>query len=121
MFRILANLIGVAVGFGTAWLLGTDPWHVIFAMLMVVLCCLGLRLEQSLRSACVSVIIVMTTGDGHVVANGVQRAVGVSIGATLAVTVQLLLEAVLRRLRGRAPASPPVVPASAPEPGKQDE
>ena len=82
-------------------------------MLTVIVCCLALRLEQSLRSACVSVIIVMTTGEGHVVANGIQRAVGVAIGATLAVSVQLLLETLLRRLRG------PVQAADSPL--KQDE
>ena len=102
VFRILANLIGAAVGFVMAWLLGTDPGHVILAMLTVVFCCLALRLEQSLRSACVSVIIVMTTADGHVVASGIQRAVGVSIGATLAVSVQLLLETLLKALRSPA-------------------
>jgi uncharacterized membrane protein YgaE (UPF0421/DUF939 family) len=113
VFRILANLIGVTVGLAAVWLLGSQPWQVILAMLTVIVCCLALRLEQSLRSACVSVIIVMTTGEGHVLANGIQRAVGVAIGATLAVSVQLLLETLLRRLRG------PVQAADAPL--KQDE
>ncbi len=46
VFRILANLIGVAVGLAAVWLLGTDPWQVILAMLTVILCCLALRLER---------------------------------------------------------------------------
>ena len=105
VFRILANLIGVSVGLAAVWLLGTAAWQVILAMLVVIVCCLSLRLEQSLRSACVSVIIVMTTGEGHVVANGIQRAVGVAIGATLAVSVQLLVESVWRGLRGPLPTA----------------
>ena len=118
IFRILANLIGVTVGLAAVWLLGTAPWQVILAMLTVIFCCLALRLEQSLRSACVSVIIVMTTGEGQVVANGIQRAIGVAVGAVLAVTVQLAFESIVRRVWRRPAAATveSVIPAA-----KQDE
>ena len=70
----------------------------------------------------------MTTGEGHVVANGIQRAVGVAIGATLAVSVQLAFETIVRRLRPpqseiTQPGTSQPHPSGAPDPapGKQDE
>jgi len=99
VFRIAANLLGALVGLGFGWTLGTGAWQTIAAMAVVVICCLALRLEQSLRTACVSVIIVMTASLGNLATTGVQRVIAVFIGSTLAVVVQLAFEAGLRRLR----------------------
>lgn len=98
-YRIFANLIGASAGFLCGWLLGVDVWHVVVGILITVAICLAFRLEQSLRTACVSVVIVMTTSDGHVATTGIKRCIGVVIGSLLAVSVQLTVEAVARRMR----------------------
>jgi uncharacterized membrane protein YgaE (UPF0421/DUF939 family) len=113
VFRIAANLLGSLVGLAFGSLLGTGAWQVIAAMMVVVFCCLALRLEQSLRTACVSVIIVMTNSLGSIATTGVQRVIAVFIGSTLAVIVQLLFEAAFRRLREEpAPPKPAARPPS---------
>ncbi len=113
IFRIVANLLGALVGLAFGSTLGTGAWQVIVAMVVVVFCCLALRLEQSLRTACVSVIIVMTASLGSIATTGMQRVIAVVVGSTLAVVVQLLFEAAFRRLRnGPAPAKPAAKPHS---------
>lgn len=97
-FRILANLIGASVGFLCGWLLGASVGYVVVGMLLTVALCLAFRLEQSLRTACVSLVIVMTTSDGHLATIGIKRCIAVAIGSVLAVTVQLTVEAIARRL-----------------------
>jgi uncharacterized membrane protein YgaE (UPF0421/DUF939 family) len=106
VFRIVANLVGALVGLSFGMTVGSGAWQVIAAMVVAVFCCLALRLEQSLRTACVSVIIVMTASLGTIATTGMQRVIAVFVGSTLAVAVQLLFEAVMRRLRRGEPIEP---------------
>ncbi len=123
VFRIAANVIGASVGFACGSLLGTGLLPMLLGMWIVVLCCLALRLEQSLRTACVSVIIVVSNSLGNVSTGSVQRVSAVMIGSTLAVAVQYLLQQALHRAWPAAAAHAPAAATAAhsPLPRRGDE
>ena len=105
--RIAANLIGALIGLFVGYTLGTGSGQVVLAMVIVVFICEPLRLDFGLRTACVSVIIVMTANVGSVLSSSVERFGAVLIGCGLAVVVQLMTD----RLRGGIRQPPPVEPA----------
>lgn len=90
--RIAANLIGATIGLAIGRLLGAGPTQVLTAMVIVVFVCEGLRLDLGLRTACVSVIVVMTANEGRVVTTSVERFSAVFAGCGVAVVVQLIVE-----------------------------
>jgi uncharacterized membrane protein YgaE (UPF0421/DUF939 family) len=101
--RIAANLIGAAVGLGTGLILGDSYWQFILALLITIFLCHGIRLDQSMRSACVAVAIVMLSSEGHLVSSGLERTTAVIIGCAAALAVGLGTRFIWRPfpLRGR--------------------
>lgn len=111
--RFASNLIGAATGAVVDRLHGHGTADVIVALALVVAFCEVLRLDQGLRSACASVIIVMMSVGSEVVAQTTERRVlSVVIGCSTALLVRFAAEPVQRLLRvgsgGRPPGSPQV-------------
>jgi uncharacterized membrane protein YgaE (UPF0421/DUF939 family) len=102
--RIAANLIGAVIGLIVGYAVGTGSWQVVLAMVIVVFICEPLRLDFGLRTACVSVIIVMTANGGNVLTSSIQRFSAVLIGCGIAVVIQLLTD----RLHIRTVAPPAI-------------
>jgi uncharacterized membrane protein YgaE (UPF0421/DUF939 family) len=97
MNRIAANLIGAGVGLGIGELAGDSEWQFIVGLIVVIFICERLRLEQSLRSACVAVTIVMVAHGESLVASGVQRTASVVIGSGVALLAQYVTDVSRRR------------------------
>jgi hypothetical protein len=113
--RIAANLIGALSGLLIGYFLGTESWHVIMAMVLVIFICDPLRLDFGLRTACVSAIIVMTShGRENVLANGIERFLAVVIGCVLALGVQFVADSVRQKLGWQKMLAPP--PSASPGP-----
>ena len=99
--RFVANLIGALTGALVDKLHGHGPVDVMAALMLVVTFCELLRLDQGLRSACASTVIVMMSVTGAVVAHATeQRVLSVVIGCSTALIVRILFEQVQRRLPG---------------------
>jgi uncharacterized membrane protein YgaE (UPF0421/DUF939 family) len=91
--RFVSNLIGAMTGAIVDKLHGHAAIDVMLALALVVGFCELLRLDQGLRSACASVVIVMMSVNGAVVANATERRVlAVVIGCTTALAVRILAE-----------------------------
>jgi uncharacterized membrane protein YgaE (UPF0421/DUF939 family) len=87
--RIAANLIGAGVGLGIGLVLGDSYWQFLLALVITIFLCHGMRLDQSVRSACVAVAIVMLSSDGHLVSSSLERTTAVIIGCAAALAVGL--------------------------------
>jgi uncharacterized membrane protein YgaE (UPF0421/DUF939 family) len=103
--RIAANLIGAATGLAVGWAFGTGVWQVPLAMVIVCYICEFLRLDLGLRTACVSVVIVMLANEGRVTTTSLERVVAVLVGCVFAVVLQILFDRVGCWLRRRSGAS----------------
>jgi uncharacterized membrane protein YccC len=116
--RILANLIGACVGFVWTGLLGAGSWQTPLGIVAVVAICQALRLEQSLRAACVALLIVTTTGDGNLASTSLSRFLAVLVGSAVALGVQSLIDTLaqgwLARLAGSPESSTPAEAATTP-------
>jgi uncharacterized membrane protein YgaE (UPF0421/DUF939 family) len=100
--RIVANLIGACVGFATQLLPASlDGWRNLPGLVVVVFLCQVLRLEQSLRTACVSLLIVTASAES-VGSTALQRCGSVVVGSFTALAVQGLVELVVGQLRRRS-------------------
>src|SRR5262249_4456664 len=108
--RFVSNLIGALTGAAVDKLHGHGPADVMVALVLVVGLCELLRLDQGLRSACASVIIVMmSVGDAVVAQATERRLLSVFIGCSTALAVYVVTEQLRKRLRvpagqGAAPA-----------------
>jgi uncharacterized membrane protein YgaE (UPF0421/DUF939 family) len=98
LVRIAANLIGTSAGLLVGYRWGVGTKEILGAIIVVVFLCEVFRLDLGLRSACVSVIIVMTANEGKVVSSSIERGVAVVVGCVLALILQLIFERVLARL-----------------------
>ena len=101
--RIAANTTGGIAGILVGYFLGDGIWQFLLALVLVVFICNLLRLDLGLRTACVSVAVIMLRSEGHVLTTGGQRLVAVVIGCVTALLVQLLAEAVRKRLGWHGP------------------
>ena len=88
--RMAANLIGAAVGLLIAQLIGIGPGGMIVAIFIASLICGLLRIDLALRTACVAIIIVMSSHE-NIVHSGTARFASVSIGCVTAIIIQILL------------------------------
>jgi uncharacterized membrane protein YgaE (UPF0421/DUF939 family) len=106
--RFVSNLIGALTGAAVDHLHGHSAADVAVALVLVVAFCEVLRLDQGLRSACASVLIVMM--GGTVVAHATERRVlAVIIGCSTALVVQIVAEKAQRLLpEGMARRGPSV-------------
>lgn len=101
--RIAANTVGGGAGILIGWVCGDGVWQILTAMVIVVFLCEVLRLDLGLRTACVSVAIIMLRGEGRVVSTGAQRLFAVVVGCVVGLLVQLLAEMVRKRLGWHGP------------------
>ncbi|HWB53569.1 MAG TPA: FUSC family protein [Tepidisphaeraceae bacterium] len=94
--RVLANFIGAFVGLALGQALGISQFVVILALVATSFICSILRLDPSLRIACVAAIIVLATSSGNVARAGFERFAYVTVGCVVGLIVQLLAMAVQR-------------------------
>jgi uncharacterized membrane protein YgaE (UPF0421/DUF939 family) len=117
LVRIAANLVGAAIGLIIGTYLKVELPQIFIAVIAVVFVCEIFRLDLGLRSACVSVIIVMTNHtEGKLTTTSVERCLAVIAGCMLAVLLQLFIERLLARLKllprlPDPPAPTPLKPA----------
>src|SRR5579862_9142126 len=97
LVRIAANIVGASAGLAVGFYFGVEIPAVLAAIVIVVFVCEVFRLDLGLRSACVSVIIVMTH-EGRVLESGAERFIAVISGCLLALVLQLVVESTLSRL-----------------------
>lgn len=103
--RIAANLIGATTGLAIGWAFGTGVWQVPLAIVLVCFICEFLKLDLGLRTACVSVVIVMLANEGRVTTTSLERVAAVLAGCVVAVILQIVLDRVGSRIRRRSTAS----------------
>jgi len=89
--RFVSNLIGALTGAAVDRLHGHEAADVMVALVLVVAFCEILRLDQGLRSACASVIIVMMGGTAVSYATE-RRVLAVVIGCSTALLVRIAAE-----------------------------
>lgn len=113
--RIAANTVGGVSGILVGYFLGDGIWQFLLALVLVVFICDLLKLDLGLRTACVSVAVIMIRSEGHVLTTSRERLVAVVIGCVTALLVQLLAEAVRKKLGWHGPdvsaaLAPPATP-----------
>ncbi|MBN8598625.1 MAG: FUSC family protein [Planctomycetes bacterium] len=97
--RIVANIVGALVGLGLGLAIGIGPWQVLVGIVVVVVLCQMLRLEDGLRIACIAVVIVLSMNiASSVVYSAVERSITVIAGCVVGTMVQFAAEALSRRL-----------------------
>jgi len=96
--RIVANIVGALVGLGLGELLGVGPWQLLVGIVVVVVLCQFLRLEDGLRIACIAVVIVLSIQATSVVHSAIARSLTVIVGCVVGTMVQFAAEALSRRL-----------------------
>ncbi len=114
--RVLANTVAGLVGILMARFFGDGVWQMLVALVIVVLVCERLRLDLGLRTACVSLIIIMLSHPNAVVTSGTQRLGSVVIGCVLALVVQLFAEALRKRRKWTSVPEPRSAPLTPPAP-----
>jgi len=116
--RVAANTIGGIVGILIARFFGDGVWQMLVALVIVVFICERLHLDLGLRTACVSLIIVMMSNGSEVFSSGKQRLSAVVIGCVSALIVQLIFEAIRKWLakNGVRWATDPAAPRPNPDP-----
>ncbi|HEX4056155.1 MAG TPA: FUSC family protein [Tepidisphaeraceae bacterium] len=113
--RIAANTVGGVCGILVGYFLGNGMWQFLLALVLVVFICDLLKLDLGLRTACVSVAVIMLRSEGHVLTTSRERLVAVVIGCVTALLVQLLAKAVQKKLGWRGPdMQPALAPAVTP-------
>jgi uncharacterized membrane protein YgaE (UPF0421/DUF939 family) len=101
--RIAANIVGGTAGIVVGRFLGEGIWQFLLALVLVVFICDLLKLDLGLRTACVSVAVIMLKGDGRVVSTSQGRMLAVIIGCVTALCVQLLAERLRKKLGWHGP------------------
>jgi uncharacterized membrane protein YgaE (UPF0421/DUF939 family) len=101
--RFVANLTGALTGAAVDRLHGHSAAEVMVALALVVGFCELLRLDQGMRSACASVVIVMmSVGAADVTQTTERRVLSVVIGCSTALAVRIADERLHRWLLGVA-------------------
>ena len=96
--RIAANFVGGMVGVMVAKTLGDGGWQTLVGLVVVCFVCEWLRLDLGLRTACVTVTIVMLANIGNVMLTSEERCLDVFLGCGLAVGVQYVASIVRQRM-----------------------
>lgn len=96
--RVAANIVGALSGLIVVKLLGEGPLQVTGAVVLVSYVCHLLRLDLGLRTACVSVVIVMLTHPHEIEVTSLERFVAVVVGCGVGVACQLTALSVQKRL-----------------------
>jgi uncharacterized membrane protein YgaE (UPF0421/DUF939 family) len=112
--RIAANLVGGVVGILIGHFLGDGIWQILLSLVLVVFICDLFKLDLGLRTACVSVAVIMMRGENGVISTGSQRLTAVIIGCVTALLVQVLAEAVRKKVGWHGPDMSALVPQPPP-------
>jgi uncharacterized membrane protein YccC len=107
VIRIIATLVGAGVALLVSWVHFHPELQLIVALVIVVFVCELLRLDTALRTACVSVVIVLTVNAGHILSTGEERFFATIIGCFSALLVQLVTDLVWNAVK---PKRVPIVP-----------
>jgi uncharacterized membrane protein YgaE (UPF0421/DUF939 family) len=113
--RVAANTVAGLVGIVMTRFFGNGVWQMLVAMVIVIAICERLRLDLGLRTACVSLIIIMMSRGSEVFSTGTQRLGAVVVGCVSALIVQLIFQR-LARMGIRWAADRSLSPAAAPAP-----
>jgi len=98
--RFVSNLIGALAGVAVDRLFGHGWAEVMVALILVVGLCELLRLDQGLRTACATVLIVMMSSTSDVVAYATEsRVLAVIIGCSTALAVRMAADRIQQLLR----------------------
>ncbi|HEY8964823.1 MAG TPA: aromatic acid exporter family protein [Candidatus Methylacidiphilales bacterium] len=100
--RFWANLIGALLGSLAVLLLGPTPWALAAAVVVAGFLCQAIRLDEGLRPAYVSVVIVIFTGGERVWAGSFDRVLAVLVGCLVALVVGAVADLPLHRLAERS-------------------
>jgi uncharacterized membrane protein YgaE (UPF0421/DUF939 family) len=91
--RLIGTAIGAVMGALFVRYVGAQPWWLGLAVILTVLLCQGLGLEDSYRLACVTVAIVMLISSAHSAwITAGYRFLEVSLGIIVAVVVAGIVE-----------------------------
>jgi len=96
--RFWANLLGALIGSAAVLLLGPTPWALGVAVVLAGFLCQAIRLDEGLRPAYVSVVIVIFTGGEQVWAGSFDRVLAVFVGCLVALVVGALCDLPLQHL-----------------------
>ncbi len=99
--RFWANLIGATLGTIAVLLLGPTPWALGAAVIVTGFLCQAIRLDEGLRPAYVSVVIVIFTGGGSAWAGPFDRVLAVLVGCLVALAVGAAADLPLRHFAER--------------------
>lgn len=119
VLRILANTVGAVVGYFVGRYLGDGLWQLLAALILVVIVCESLRLDPALRTACVAVLIVLTSNGGHVRTSSFERFSAVILGCGMAMLVQFVTDIVRHCLFSKSLPPAGELAAAAIERGKE--
>jgi uncharacterized membrane protein YgaE (UPF0421/DUF939 family) len=96
--RVIANLLGAAVGIAAGAEFADRSVSVCVALIVIILACEVAKLDAGVRSACASVLIV-SMGTGTLYERGIERATAVAIGCGAALALQLVTQPVAQYFR----------------------
>ncbi|MFO0860746.1 MAG: aromatic acid exporter family protein [Phycisphaerales bacterium] len=110
LMRIVANIVGALVGLGLGLLIGIGSWQLLVGIVVVVLLCQFMRLDEGLRIACIAVVIILSMNNLSLLSSATERALTVIVGCFVGTAVQYIAEVISYRLGVHdllfAPASP---------------
>jgi uncharacterized membrane protein YgaE (UPF0421/DUF939 family) len=96
--RVMANLLGAGIAVTVGLSVQSRAGAVCLSLVLIVMVCEFAKLDAGVRSACVSVLVVLA-GSGTLYDRGMERATGVAIGCGMALGLQLLVQPALQRFR----------------------
>ena len=99
--RFWANILGAVMGSLAALLLGPTPWALGLAVIVTGFLCQAIRLDEGLRPAYVSVVIVIFTGGDRVWIGSFDRVLAVVVGCIVALIVGAVCDLPLRHFVAR--------------------
>ena len=101
VIRIVATLVGAGVALTVSKVHFAPELQLIVSLVIVVFICELLRLDLALRTACVTVVIVLSLNEGHVSSTAADRCLATILGCLMALLVQFITDLVWAVVRPR--------------------
>jgi|SRR5579872_270075 len=99
--RVVANLLGAGIAALIGLTLGDQLPEICLALISIILICEFARLDQGVRSACASVLIVMMKTDETILQRSVERATAVAIGCGVALLLQIITQPIVAKIKAK--------------------
>jgi uncharacterized membrane protein YgaE (UPF0421/DUF939 family) len=96
--RVMANLLGAGIAVVVGLSVSNNTGAICLSLLLIVMVCEFAKLDAGVRSACVSVLVVLA-GSGALYERGLERATAVAIGCAMALALQMLMQPALQQFR----------------------